>query len=505
MLVVVISYSGSAFTNKSAQAISPNFANSKTLFSLSPTSTLARFLPSAQSPVNVEREIFKWFRTFSEAIHLIVQKHYKKVDIPSFIQDALKAALPKTDPHSSFFSQKSYQAALESTSGKFSGIGVSIINKAPEDDSLVIIDVIQGGPAHKAGLQPGDKIVGVNGESLKGKTADEVVSELRGETGTKVPLKILRKKKPLSISVTRDVIKDQNLICYHFEDQNIYYVSLKLFADNTHKQMTKILKQAHKNNYKGLIIDLRRNPGGVLDSAVNMVGLFVKKGSLAVFTKDKANNTVNSYHTQTRPILNGNKPIFVITDNFTASASEIFAGCLKHYSDQDHSSLAVYHIGTETFGKGSVQEVIPISNGCALKLTTMTYVLPNNVPIQAQGIKPDFVVQSKTVSEKETKWIKELYGKEKSLKNHIPSQNSDESEAEEPTSEEEEESKEELAKNWEERYRKSICSDTQIQACVNMIGLLNLQPKAASTREKSINFLKANYLTDETPKLVKIN
>ena len=107
MLGLVLAYSGTAFNNKSTQVLSPNFANSKTLFSLSPTSTLARFLPSAQSPANIEKEIFKWFRTFSEAVHLIVQKHYKEIDIPSFIQDALKAALPKTDPHSSFFSQKS--------------------------------------------------------------------------------------------------------------------------------------------------------------------------------------------------------------------------------------------------------------------------------------------------------------------------------------------------------------------------------------------------------------
>ena len=234
-----------------------------------------------------EKAIFTWFRTLSEVIHLVAQRHYKKVDIANLIQEALKAAIPKTDPHSSFFTQASYKSAIESTSGKFSGIGVSIMNKAPEDDALVVIDVIQGGPAAKAGLEAGDKIIAVDGDTLKGLTSDEVINKLRGKIGTSVGIKIMRKKKPLEFTIKRAVIKDQNLQCYNFKNQNIFYVSLKMFADNTPTQMKKILKQVKEKKSKGLIIDLRRNPGGVLESAVDMVGLFEPKGSLVVSTKNQ--------------------------------------------------------------------------------------------------------------------------------------------------------------------------------------------------------------------------
>lgn len=461
-------------------------------------------LVTKKSAATVEKDIFQWFRTLSEAVHLVAAKHYKEVDIPSFIQDALQAALPKTDPHSSFFSQKSYKAAIESTSGKFSGIGVSIMNKAPEDDTLVVIDVIQGGPSHRAGVQAGDQIVGVDGESLKGLSSDEVITMLRGKVGTAVSLKLLRDKKPIEISVTREVIKDQNLLCYHFKEPNVFYYSLKLFADNTHIQMTKLLEVANKNNYNGLVIDLRRNPGGVLDSAVNMVGLFVKKGSLVVSTRDRNNKTISSYNTSNNPIVSSKKPIFIITDNFTASASEIFAGCLHHYSAQDHENLAVFLVGTETFGKGSVQEVIPISNGCALKLTTMTYILPNDTPIQAKGIKPDFMIQQKATPEKEMTWVNDLYGKEAALKNHIPAKDKEESKPAKKSSLEQE-SKEELAKNWETRYRKALCTDAQVQACINMVSLYNMaDPKEVQTHSKALAFLHKNFQTDDETDLMKI-
>ena len=478
---------------------------------LSGNSTSTMLIPIAQPAAGLEKNIFKWFRTFSEAVYLVAKKHYREIDVPTFIQDALKSACAGTGPHTSFFAPKSYTAALESTSGKFSGIGVSIMNKAPEDDSLAVIDVIQGGPSHKAGLQPGDKIVGVNGESLKGLSSDEVVTKLRGKINTEVKIKVIRKKEPKSFTIIREVIKDQNLMCYHFEDQNIYYFSLKLFADNTHKQMTKLLNQAMKNKCKGIIIDLRRNPGGVLDAAVNMAGLFVEKGSLVVSTKDKNDSVINAHHTTSNPIFTRKKPIFIVTDNFTASASEIFAGCLKHYSDKNFSNLAVYHVGTETFGKGSVQEVIPISNGCALKMTTMTYILSDDSPIQAKGIKPDFLVEAKVTNEKEDKWIKELYGKESSLKNYIKPKGFVE-EQKKPDFKPEEESKEEIAKNWEQNYIKALGNDTQVQACINMINLMNLanssrkgSPKKLKTRADAINFLNKNYLIDNKAKLAKVS
>lgn len=484
-------------------------------FLISDSAAITRFnqTPINKSKSNREKDIFTWFRTISEVVHLVSEKHYRNVDFPDFIQSALKAAVPHTDPHSSFFSKKSYKAAMESTSGEFSGIGVSIMSKAPEDNFLMIIDVIQGGPSDKAGLKGGDKIVEIDNESLKGLSSDEVINKLRGKIGTTVKLKIIRAKKPLEFTIKRRIIKDQSLLCYNFANQGVYYLSLKLFAENSTQQTAKILQKVNGVS-NGMIIDLRRNPGGVLDSAVDMAGLFVKKGSLVVSTKDKNQKVISSYFTKGNPVLNKNIPIFILIDNFTASASEILAGCLRHYSEKNQNNLSVFLVGTKTFGKGSVQEVIPISNGCALKITTMLYYLPDDVSIQAKGISPDFVVKPKTIPEKEIRWVQELYGEETALKNHITEQEA----AGKPRvlkkkkapvhPDDVDESKEEMAKNWEERHRKAINQDAQIQACVNMINMLNVAkqnaPALVDTRQKALAFLKKNYLTDEAVELVQV-
>ncbi|MBU1008243.1 S41 family peptidase [Candidatus Dependentiae bacterium] len=460
-----------------------------------------------------EKDIFQWFRTISEVVHLISEKHYRHVDFPDFIQNALKSAVPNTDPHSSFFSKKSYLDAMESTSGKFSGIGVSIMSKTPEDNFLIIIDVIQGGPSDQAGLKGGDKIVEVNNESLKGLSSDEVINKLRGKTGTTVKLKVIRAKKPLEFVIKRQVVKDQSLLCYNFTNQGIYYLSLKIFAENSTQQTAKILSKAN-GSCNGMIIDLRRNPGGILEAAVDMAGLFIEKNSLVVSTKDKNQKVISSYFTQKNPVLNKNIPIFILIDNFTASASEILAGCLRYYSEKNQNNLSVFLVGTKTFGKGSVQEVVPISNGCALKITTMLYYLPDGNSIQAKGIEPDFVVKPKTIPEKEIQWVKELYGEETALKNHITAEEAagkpaiTKNKIVPPHPDEKEESKEEMAKNWEERHRKAISQDVQVQACANMINLLNIAKKSTptlvDTRQKTLDFLKQNYLTDKEVELAQV-
>jgi carboxyl-terminal processing protease len=232
----------------------------------------------------------------------------------------------------------------------------------------------------------------------------------------------------------------------------------------------------------------------------------VKRGNEVVSTKNKNGDTINKYHTNGKPLSNNNPPIFLITDNFTASASEIFAGCMKHYSDKNHNNLMVFHVGLETFGKGSVQEVIPISNGCALKLTTMTYFLPDNTPIQAKGIAPDIFIKQRVLADKQA-WLADLYGKEKVLKNHIPADGKKQEkkkEAKAPGTE----TKEELAKNWEERYRKAVCDDAQIQNCINMINMVNLAkmqaPETVKTRQKALTFLKRHYAVGEKLELARV-
>ena len=375
--------------------------------------------PVVQS--DTEKDIYQWFQTYAEAVSLIEKKSFKSVDFSKFIQDSLKSAVSHIDAHSAFFSRESYKTAIESTSGEFSGIGVSVITKAPDDESLLVIDVIQNGPAEKAGLKGGDKIIEVNGDKLKGLSSDEVVNKLKGKAGSTVKLKIIRNKKLLSFKVVRDIIKDQTSVSYLFPAQGVYYVSLKIFNEVASRQIEELLSIANSGKCKGIVLDLRRNPGGTMDAAVEIAGLFVKKNALVVLTKNKKKKLVNEYRTNRDPVLNSSVPIFILIDNFTASAAEILAGCLQHHSKtiDKNKSLMVFLVGTSTFGKGSVQELIPIKNGCALKVTTMLYYLPDGVSIQARGIKPDFTVKPKFVPVDEMKWVNELYGKETALKNHI--------------------------------------------------------------------------------------
>ena len=485
---------------------------------------------------DAERDIFQWFQTYSEVVSLVEGKAFRTVDFGQFIQDSLKAAVSQVDAHSAFFSRESYKSALESTSGEFSGIGVSIISKTPDDEALAIIDVIQQGPAERAGLHAGDKIVEVDGEKLRGLATDEVVAKLKGRIGTKVGLKIIRDKRPMSFKVMRELIKDQTSLCYLFKQQSVYYLSLKIFNEMSAKQISDLLSTANEGRCRGIILDLRRNPGGTLDAAIEVAELFVDKGSKVVMTRDRDRKLVAEYKTSKDPILKSDVPIFILIDNFTASAAEILAGCLKYHSEQigGKRKLMVFLLGIPTFGKGSVQELIPIKNGCALKLTSMLYFLPGDTSIQAEGIQPDFLVKPKMVPADEMRWVQELYGKESSLKNFITKEevaghkqvkkqadegggfwkrlfNSGEAEPVIEVSgkpDVESENPAEDKKSWEQRQQETLMGDQQVQTCVNMISFLQLARKAhpgeVETRSKALKFLKEHFVTDEPAVVEKI-
>lgn len=478
---------------------------------LTQNTKVTKNVPIKEEKRDNKKDIYPWLGTVAEVVSLVEKKAFRDVDFANFMQEALRAAVPHVDAHSAFFSKESYKETMESTSGKFSGIGVSIISKTLEDDTLVIIDVIQSGPADKAGLKGGDKIIQVNGEKLRGLSTDEVINKLKGKVGTEVNIKIIREKKPLEFKIKRDVIKDQTSLCYKIKDQNIYYLSLKIFNATAAKQIKDLLIKANKGKAKGLILDLRRNPGGILDSAVDIAGLFLPRKTLVVTTKDRTGKVNASYNTKNRPVLNSDIPIFILIDNFTASAAEILSGALQHYSKRlidpktKKSKLMVFLVGTSSFGKGSVQEVIPISNGCALKLTTMLYFLPNNVSIQAKGIIPDFLVKPKHIPADEMQWVEDLYGKETSLKHHI---SVDEVTGVKTEIKKPEPKIEEQNKTWEERQKDAMNKDVQIKASINLINLFNFakecNPKLVENRNKTLQFLKKNYVSDEEINLEKV-
>lgn len=489
---------------------------------------------------NPEKDILQWFQTYSEAIATIQKKAFRKVDFQKFIKDSLKLAISNVDAHSAFFDNDEFKNTLETTTGEFSGIGVSIIGKAIDDDFLLIIDVVQGGPAHKAGLKRGDKIISVNNDTLKGLSSDEVINKLKGKSGTEVNLKIIRAKKPFSFTVKRDLIKDQTAVCFCFKQQGVYYLSLKHFAEVAAKQVKDLLEKANKGKCNGIILDLRSNPGGTLDSAIEMAGLFLPKNSLVCSTKDRSGKTVAEYFTRTDPVLKSDVPIIILINNFTASASEILAGCLRYHSQKIYESgkndrkFMVFLAGTTTFGKGSVQELIPVKNGCALKLTTMLYFLPGVKSIQAQGVEPDFEVKAKIVPEEDMKWIKELYGKESSLKNYITENEVRENLGLKPDPNKKTEDKEKADKkeaaagqefgddengsepvekieseeDWQKKQIKALGEDNQVLSCVNMINMLhmikNCKKDKKFTRQRAFMMLKKNYLVDVQPEIEKV-
>lgn len=478
------------------------------------------------SLANLQRDIFVWFKTYAEVVGLVERRAFRLVDFSHFIQDSLKSALQQVDAHSAFFPPDSFKQAMESATGEFGGIGVSVLPKSTEDDALALLEVVERGPADKAGLKAGDKIVEIEGEKLKGLSADEVVVKLKGKPGTQIKVKVLREKKPKEFTITRDVIKDQTSMCFFFQDHGIYYLSLKIFSQNSAEQVAQILDHINEADCKGIILDLRRNPGGTLDAAIDTAGLFLPKKSLVVVTKDNQKNVISEYRTTSEPLLKSDKPIFILVDNFTASAAEILAGTLQYYSkkydenDSQENRPMVFLVGVPTFGKGSVQEVIPISNGCALKLTTMLYYLPGDISIQALGITPDFLIKPRFIPTEEMKWINEMCGKETSLKNHITVKEVQEGRAasrndrDEKTAsqskkkQKKDKKKEEEEKSWEDRQKEGLSQDVQIQGCLNMINLLSVArrfaPAQVETREKALKFLKDNYVSDDGVMITKV-
>ncbi len=454
-------------------------------------------------------DFYSSLRMLAEVIDLIERKGFRNVNFRKFIEEALTAAVPYVDAHSAFFSRKSFDETRATTSGEFSGIGITVMSKATNADELVVTEAIADGPSYKAGIQTADKIIAINGEKLRGMSSDDVVNKLRGVVNSIVKLKVIRDNKLLEFDVKREMIKNQVATSYYFEDQNILYLGLRLFTENATQNIMEQFNKVNKN-CKGMILDLRKNSGGILDSVVGTAGLFLKKGSLVVSTRNKDGKTIAEYKTTTNPIIKNDMPIFLLIDNFTASAAEILAGCLKYYASTKDEKLnsrpMVFLLGATTFGKGSVQEVIPISNGCALKLTTMLYDLPGKVSIQATGIKPDFAIKPRIVPEQELKLMEEFIGNESSLKYHIKREEALKglSQKDEPKVEAKKEDE-----NWESKFKNNILKDIHIQKAASMISLISMakkhSPAKVETREKALAFLHKSLLTDDTVGIKKIN
>ncbi|MDP3889368.1 MAG: S41 family peptidase [bacterium] len=468
---------------------------------------------STPDEAQLDQAMYDWSRNFAHVLQLAKEKHFKIVDVEKSMIKAIDAFLTDLDPHSGFLDPKTYKSMLESTSGEFFGIGIVIDNtRKAKDKFLTIVDTIPNGPADKASVLPMDKIIEVDNQSLEGLTTEEVTAKIKGERNTQVNIKVMRENHQdlLSFDIVRDVVQEQTALSFYIKNHNIYYLSLAMFSDNASKQLENLLKNSATQKYKGIILDLRNNSGGLLDSAIEIAGLFLEKGSLVVITKDKNNKIIEQYKTSRNPVADNSVPIFILTNNYTASAAEILAGCLKVHSEKyaltrngTKQLLPIFLLGTKTFGKGSVQKVIPIADNCAVKLTTELYYLPNDTTIQGTGIEPDFIIEKTYPPTEQIQWFTKVYGREQALENSIkPTPETEKTDAK--TTKMDESKKEDKSKvnRWQERAKEMLQKDNQLRETITLINLLEtaqqLCPDNVCTREKSIDFLKHNYITNET-------
>lgn len=468
------------------------------------TEELEIVIPITEAPEeqDFDETIFNWSRTLAQVLDITHKKHYKITNPRESMFKAIHGFVSTLDAHSGFLEPKAYKEMLEMTAGEFFGVGIVIDNmRKPKDKFLTIVDTILNGPADKVGILPMDKIIEVNGKTLEGLTTEQIIVQLKGERNSAVKVKIMRDNSPdlLTFEIIRDVIEDQHSFNFHIKNHDISYLSLSMFTQSAAKQIAELLEKSQKNNYKGLILDLRNNSGGLLNSAIDIAGLFLKKGSLVALTKDKDNKELERYFTTREPIAKSKLPIFILINNYTASAGEILAGCLKINSDKTNDYL-VFLVGTKTFGKGSVQEVIPISNNCALKVTTCLYFLPDDTTIQGTGIEPDFVVERMTAPTEQAQWFIKNYGREEALDNYIKVAKTDDIAAEKKEETKTDAPKKKNSRRYD-RAKEMLQADNQLRDCIALINILHTAqkhtPHLVKTRADAQAYLKGNHISTD--------
>ncbi|MEW6327224.1 MAG: S41 family peptidase [Thermodesulfobacteriota bacterium] len=367
------------------------------------------------------REAYEKLKLFADVLDIVEKNYVEEVKTGDLIYGAIKGMLETLDPHSSFMSPDDFKELQVETKGVFSGIGIEITLK---DGILTVVSPIEGTPAYKAGLKAGDRILKIDGKTTKNMSLTEAVKKLRGPKGTEVTISILREgwAEIKDFALVRDVIPIHS-VKHKTLEEGYGYVRIINFQDKTSQDLKSALDDLEQQNkpLKGLILDLRNNPGGLLDQAVKVADEFIDTG-IIVYTdgRIKSQNVRFTAHEGEKP---HPYPIIVLVNEGSASASEIVAGAL-----QDHKKAII--LGAQTFGKGSVQTVIPLDDGSGLRLTTARYYTPGGRSIQAKGITPDIIVtgQLNLYGEKMKK-IKIL--REKDLEHHIKN---DREEAEPETS-----------------------------------------------------------------------
>lgn len=418
--------------------------------------TTLGFLPNNVSEAQSNRqETYKQLNLFGDVFQRVQEQYVEEVTDKELIESAISGMLQSLDPHSSYLSAESYKDMQVKTKGTFGGLGIEI---TMEDGVVKVVSPIDETPAALAGMQSGDLIIGINGESIRGLSINDAVSQLRGPIGSNVTITVVRnKQEPFELVIKRDIIKIRSV--RHNIINNVGYVRLTTFSETTTEGMKSSIKKIQGElgkNFQGLILDLRNNPGGLLNQSISVSDSFLDRGEI-VSTKGRKNGDASRVFAKKGDVING-KPLVVLINSGSASASEIVAGALK-----DHSRAII--IGTRSFGKGSVQSIIPLPGNGAMRLTTARYYTPSGVSIQAKGIEPDIQVEAgvTNIKEKDTKIRREenLRG---ALDKKESKTNGDLKNKEEPLTKVE-----------------KLMQDNQVSRAVDLIRGINLYSKKASS------------------------
>lgn len=387
----------------------------------------------------VTKSRFEELELFNKVLYLVESQYYREVDTNKLIEGALKGMMDTLDPHSAFLNKEFFKKMQADTDGEFGGLGIEVTQK---DGVIYVVTPIEDTPAYRAGIKPKDKIVEINHESILGMELDKAIDRMKGDNGTKIHLGIIREgeKGIKHFEMKREKIKVKP-VKSALVQKNYIWIRLTQFQRNSAKYIVEAIKKlktvAKKNGgAKGIIFDLRSNPGGLLDQAVDISSIFLKEG-VVVSTEARDPNNKEIRYVKKTGYKDLDIPIVVLVNGASASASEIVAGAL-----QDHKRAII--MGTQTFGKGSVQTVAKIDKDNGVKLTVAQYMTPKNRKIQAIGIVPDI-----KINEVDAKWFDDHstesnYIREKDLRNHLTA-----------TIETKEEKKKRLAEEKEERKKRA--------------------------------------------------
>ena len=343
---------------------------------------------------NTSNELYEKIDLFGEVLEKIKQEYVDEINQADVMDSAINGVLQSLDPYSAYMSPELFKSMQTDSKGEFGGLGIEI---GMEAGVVKVIAPIADTPAEKAGIKAGDYIVRINNEQVQGKSLMEAVKLMRGPVGSNIELTVRRKnvKKSLTFKIQRQIIEVKSVESKILGNQkNIGYIKLKSFNENSDKQFIKKIKNYEKQNkLVGYIIDLRNNPGGLLNQAITITDFFLEKGEI-VSTKGRRISETRRFFAKTGDGVKG-KPIIVLINNGSASASEIFAGALK-----DHKRAII--LGENSYGKGSVQSIIPLRNGGGIRLTISKYYLPSGKSISEIGVSPDILVKEQNQSELES-------------------------------------------------------------------------------------------------------